>query len=516
VISPLAWARENAGVYLGNATAVRDFRIQLRGNRAAILWTVYLFILIGFGLVVYDSAAASGQVSVVDAQDKLRGFYQMVMALLATMVMLVAPALTSTAVVMERQRRSLDLLFSAPVSPKYFLVGKMISSYRYTWMLLILSLPVTAACVVLGGASWSDVLAAYILLSLHALVFTSIALLISTVAPKAVSAIIYSYLAAGAYVLGTSWTAGMLFAPRGLAGGAGMEAHFTVTLNPFLVVQSAGTYTTLWGVEVPNWVFMGLVALLISKLMLIGAASILSPYGAAETKSLRIHGLAYYLLISLGFTWSLASSASASLGTTVGVMAGMTVAWMVVLSSLLFAFVTCFGTDLERKFWPDGLFSWKHAIIGTPSGGLPYLLMLLGSAILGALLGVFLGAGRLPDSAFLAYALWTLGYIVLGWSLGRLASSFVSGLRASRTMHVAMMLVLFVLPAPMIAALDPHDGTEFPLWYVYPLYPLAGGVDKLLAASITGVVMFLVGLAVASVAEKWTKARFGDRRWVHE
>jgi len=52
---------------------------------------------------------------------------------------------------MERQHGPWILVFSAPVAPRYYLVGKTIAVYRYIWMLLILSLPVTAACVVLGG-----------------------------------------------------------------------------------------------------------------------------------------------------------------------------------------------------------------------------------------------------------------------------------------------------------------------------------------------------------------------------
>src|ERR1044072_9677517 len=112
--------------------------------------------------------------SMTDAQHPLKGFYNKIIYLLSTVMWLVAPALTATAIVSERQRKSLDLVFSAPVSPKYYLVGKMLSSYRYVWMLLVLSLPVTAACVVLGGAVWSEGLAAYGLLSLPGVIYTAI------------------------------------------------------------------------------------------------------------------------------------------------------------------------------------------------------------------------------------------------------------------------------------------------------------------------------------------------------
>ncbi|MEA2552748.1 MAG: hypothetical protein QOJ65_924, partial [Fimbriimonadaceae bacterium] len=154
------WARENFAVYADNATSRRDFRAQLRGNRSFILWMIYLAMLIGLGMLNYSQSVDRGQVSVVQAQAWLQNFYEMIMVLLAAMITLVAPALAATAIVIEKERRSLDLLFSAPVKPKVLLVGKMLSAYRYTWMLLVLSLPVTAVCVVLGGATWSEVLAA--------------------------------------------------------------------------------------------------------------------------------------------------------------------------------------------------------------------------------------------------------------------------------------------------------------------------------------------------------------------
>jgi hypothetical protein len=148
---------------MGNASSMRDFRVQLRGSRSVLLFGAYLLSLITIALLVYSSAIRNGtSVSIVEAQSSLQSFYATVIGLLGGMICLVTPALCATSILTERQRKSLDLVFSAPVSPKYYLVGKMLSSYRYIWMLLVLSLPVTAACVVLGGATWRDVLLGYL------------------------------------------------------------------------------------------------------------------------------------------------------------------------------------------------------------------------------------------------------------------------------------------------------------------------------------------------------------------
>jgi len=63
----------------------------------------------------------------------------------------------ATTIVMERQRRSLDLVFSAPVAPPTTCRQRRLRCTAISDA-ADPSLPVTAACVVLGGASWSDVL----------------------------------------------------------------------------------------------------------------------------------------------------------------------------------------------------------------------------------------------------------------------------------------------------------------------------------------------------------------------
>src|SRR5947209_4930518 len=154
-------------------------------------------------MVVYNTVVAragQGGVSITEVQENLREFYNILMVCLASILCLITPALTAGAITSERQRQSLDLLFSAPVSVKALLVGKLISSYRYTWMLLALSLPITAVCVVMGGATWSDVLAGYALLSFSALVLTAIGLVVSSMAPSVGAAILWTYLAVAGYL----------------------------------------------------------------------------------------------------------------------------------------------------------------------------------------------------------------------------------------------------------------------------------------------------------------------------
>ena len=142
-----AWIAEQKRVYFGNASSVRDYRAQLRGSRPVLLWSIYLGILILFVLLAYANIVAQGTQSVTVVQSQLKQFYKSILWMLEVMVALIAPVVVTMSIQSEVQRKSIDLVTTSPVSPKYFLVGKVLSGYRYVVMLIFLSLPVWAAAV---------------------------------------------------------------------------------------------------------------------------------------------------------------------------------------------------------------------------------------------------------------------------------------------------------------------------------------------------------------------------------
>src|SRR5690349_15398361 len=109
--------------------------------------------------------------------------------------------------------------------------------------------------------------------------------------------------------------------------------------------------------------------------MLLGAASSLSPSASPETTRLRVHGLICAFPLSLG----LAASCGSVFPVTSAVAGGIsgtpfitidTELWfgrgyLVLVSALVFVlpFITCFGVDLEKKFWPDGVFKVRRMLI---------------------------------------------------------------------------------------------------------------------------------------------------------
>ncbi|MCC7434927.1 MAG: ABC transporter permease [Methanoregulaceae archaeon] len=522
-----AWARRTVRTYFGNAAAVREYRAQLRGNRALYLWAAYLGLLILLGGLAYSQIMDNEYAqSIATLQSELNSFYSTIIGMIAAVVCLVAPALTASSITAERQRRSLDLVFSAPVPPRYLLVGKMIASMRYLMMLLVLALPVTAVCVVMGGATWSDVVGSYIVLLSSGIVFMAIGLAVSAQAPTLMSSIVNTYIGVGAYLWFTS-IFGMVFLASRFGGGPlGMgstnEAPWSVVLLPFTAAYTSPTFTIISGVEVPNWILGLVFALAFSRLLLSGAGSALSPFGSPETKSLRIHGIVFLALLGVLVAFPLsASTPFAMLGapatgpSTQGYTFGVLVASVSMIAFWLIPALVCHAPDADRKFRYDGLFSLRQAIVGSPSGALPYLLFLWGTVVAVFVAVYAFSARAMLGVQFWQLSAWGLGFIVFWWGVARFFSSMGMNLKSARSSVIATGIVVLALPLPILSSLTfTSYGTSSPsqtsLWMLHMAYPLAPG--ETVYAPYYAAFLVVSGIALALAGEANMKRPRRQRR----
>ncbi len=460
-------------------------------------------LLILFVLIAYANIVSQGERSVTQIQTELKSFYGLVMILLEVMVALVAPVIVAMSIQAERQRKSMDLIMTAPVSPKYFLVGKILSGYRYVLMLLFLSLPITAAAVVLGGATWSEVLISYCLIASHGLIYIAISLPIAALSQKVVPTVMYSYVACGAwaYVLSAPAIGMVMYSGMGGFARGAAEAPFWVLMFPMGIAFGVETYTVIWGLHVPNWLLAVATTLLLTKFFVLGAGSALTRIGSKETVSLRVHGL----LVALVFSFVLSAD-----------LFGLGIGSLLVFSHEFAIFAAVLSVPLvfvlphlstwsyvdERKCRPGAMASVRACLSGAPEGGLPYLLMLLG-AIYGGLWLSAARAGLSLDAVVVKYLFWLTGAWVFFWSMGWLLSSFTrTGIGTARKSYLAFTVLFTLLPWPALAILQLGlEGID-----VFSIYPL---VALKYDASEIGTVVFM-GIefwAVAAVMAYW-----GERR----
>jgi len=470
-LNALAWLGEQRRIYFENAGVVRDFRAQMRTIKPFLGWVVYLgLIFLVTGITYYSISSVQ---SPAQLQDGLAALFITLVWLLGILVSMTTPALTISSVISEFERGSIDLVMSAPVHPKYFFVGKLLSAYRYAWLLLVLGLPFAAVGVVMGGFTYGQVLQVFYCMSLQALIAGAVGMAVAVLTRKTVNALGQSYaiLFLSAFVL---TGAGVLPLMTGAMIG-GKEAPFFGLLVPGMCLIALDTHTTIAGFQVPNWILATLFTLGLVRLLLLGAAAGLQFNLSKEIKGLRIGSLiaAFLMSVLMGFTTNVAGTMGAPM------MTGQQLASSFIIASGLallpvFNYLSCWQFIGERKYLSNGIFSPRLLLAGTPAGNVPFLATLFLVSLGGFIGGLILARHRL-DADFIVQILWApafwLFFIGLGWW-----SSIINKISAqtARRLQGAILVIVIAVVSVVLGFVQ----AGFPNQNIMgAIHPLAGAAS---------------------------------------
>ena len=139
----------------------------MRGRRAFIVLTVHLLVVAGFAWMIATlaeqsfSSGFSG--SNVSASAEIgRSVFSALIMLLTLIVLVLAPASTAGAISLEREKQTLDLLTTTPISSLAIILGKLLSALSWVFLLLLASIPVAALVFTFGGVGPEDLVRAYV------------------------------------------------------------------------------------------------------------------------------------------------------------------------------------------------------------------------------------------------------------------------------------------------------------------------------------------------------------------
>ena len=156
------------------AISVKELRGRMRGRRAFVILTLYLFLLGGFAWMVellMETAYSSsfGQSAAFASASIGQAIFAAMIMLETLQVVFLAPASTAGAISLEREKQTLGLLVTTPISSPAIVLGKLLSALTYVFLLIAASIPLTAIVFVFGGVGPEDVVRAYIVLLVTAL-----------------------------------------------------------------------------------------------------------------------------------------------------------------------------------------------------------------------------------------------------------------------------------------------------------------------------------------------------------
>lgn len=188
----------------------KEFRTQLRGNRAAFLVTLYVGLLLLALHLIYRSVA--GQVNfgepLVSAQIGQALFTGLALALQGLTVYL-APATTVHAISAEYERRTFDMLLTTPLSAPQVLLGKLLAALAFVLLLLVVALPLFSIVILFGGVTLTDIGRVFLTVLLSAVVGSLLGLFCSVVTRQTYAATLICYALLTAIIGGTLFAANL-------------------------------------------------------------------------------------------------------------------------------------------------------------------------------------------------------------------------------------------------------------------------------------------------------------------
>jgi hypothetical protein len=156
---------------------------------------------------------SSGFTSTFSASAEIgRQLFTGLIFLLTLVTLVLAPASTAGAISLEREKQTLDLLTTTPISSLAIVLGKLLSALSWVFLLLLASIPVAALVFTFGGVGPEDLVRGYLVLFVTAIAFGAMGLFVSALVKRTQAATVINLVATIAFTVGATvvfvfWTA---------------------------------------------------------------------------------------------------------------------------------------------------------------------------------------------------------------------------------------------------------------------------------------------------------------------
>jgi ABC-type transport system involved in multi-copper enzyme maturation permease subunit len=192
-----------------SAISVKELRGRMRGRRAFVIITIHLLLVAGFAWMIetlMERSFSGGFGSTFSASADIgRALFTAMLVLLTLIVLVLAPASTAGAISLEREKQTLDLLTTTPISSLAIVLGKLVSALSWILLLLLASIPVTALVFTFGGVGPDDMVKGYIVLLVTALFYGSVGLFVSALVKRTQAATVINLVTVIALTAGTGF-----------------------------------------------------------------------------------------------------------------------------------------------------------------------------------------------------------------------------------------------------------------------------------------------------------------------
>ena len=139
-----------------NPVYKREMLVRSRSFRIPLIIMIFNGILALVALLNMYQSIAQVKVSGSVTDENFLQLYTFVAALEFMMLMFIMPALTSASISGERERHTLELMFTTKIRPVDIVIGKLASAFTHLMILVFSSLPVLMLTFIYGSISSQD------------------------------------------------------------------------------------------------------------------------------------------------------------------------------------------------------------------------------------------------------------------------------------------------------------------------------------------------------------------------
>lgn len=177
---------------LENPVLQRELLVNLRMTRSFVLLLVFQLSL---ATVVYLAWPTDNvRLDLTGSGGATRSLVDLFFLGQYLLASLMAPSFAAGAIAGEKERGTYEMLLASPVRPESIVLGKLVAALTHLAILIFASLPIVMLCLPLGGVSFYEVLAAYLVLICSVITFGMISLACGSFFPRTSSSLVVSYL----------------------------------------------------------------------------------------------------------------------------------------------------------------------------------------------------------------------------------------------------------------------------------------------------------------------------------
>ncbi len=222
-----------------NPVYKREMTVRSRSLRAPVILLIFNGILALVTLVNMYMAVSRARVSASIEYSSFIELYGFAATLEFLLLVAITPAMTAGSISGERERKTLELLFTTRMSPSDIVVGKLMSTLVQLAVLIISSVPIIFITFVYGSVRLKDFAALMICFAVTALLSGTVGIFFSSFMKRSTVSNVCTYLTLAVIIAGTI-VFYVLSLGEGMRGSGG--AVYLLLINPAVTfAQILGT-----------------------------------------------------------------------------------------------------------------------------------------------------------------------------------------------------------------------------------------------------------------------------------